>query len=373
MKADTQAGRNSIGQSREYTLQAAVLAGGASSRMGQNKVLLEYQGRRFLDRICHEMSDFGEPLISVATKQDYHGEYADLGLPIVYDERHGIGPIEGIYQVLRHAKGDYVFVCAGDMPFVTAELVRYMAEFISSDYDCYVMVDDDHIHPLCAIYSKAVLGVVEELIEAGQYRLMQILRRVRTKYIRIESSSLDKKQLRNINTREEYRRLVLPVVFCVSGIKDSGKTGLIIKLINEFIREEYSVGVIKHDGHEYTMDTEGTDTFRFSEAGAKKSVIFSKSKYSLNHNGAVGVEELISLMKDIDVVVIEGMKASAYPKVEVVRSAVSQHTVCAEETLIAVASDCISPDEAACPVYGLDDIAGIYACVKKYFGLLEEL
>ena len=178
---------------QKFTLGTAVLAGGKSSRMGQNKVLLEYQNRRFLDRICEELRGFDEkPCISAAIP----GEYEDLGLPVVCDEHREIGPMEGIRQVLIHTSCDYVFVCAGDMPFITGDLVRYMAEFISSDYDCYCMVDEDHIHPLCAIYSKKILPVIEELIEQGQYRLMQILRRGRTKYIRLESSCFDKKQLR---------------------------------------------------------------------------------------------------------------------------------------------------------------------------------
>lgn len=135
----------------KFTLGTAVLAGGKSSRMGQNKVLMEYQNRRFLDRICEELRGFDEkPCISAAIP----GEYEDLGLPVVCDEHREIGPMEGIRQVLIHTSCDYVFVCAGDMPFITGDLVRYMAEFISSDYDCYCMVDEDHIHPLCAIYSK---------------------------------------------------------------------------------------------------------------------------------------------------------------------------------------------------------------------------
>lgn len=136
---------------QKFTLGTAVLAGGKSSRMGQNKVLMEYQNRRFLDRICEELRGFDEkPCISAAIP----GEYEDLGLPVVCDEHREIGPMEGIRQVLIHTSCDYVFVCAGDMPFITGNLVRYMAEFISSDYDCYCMVDEDHIHPLCAIYSK---------------------------------------------------------------------------------------------------------------------------------------------------------------------------------------------------------------------------
>ena len=45
---------------QKFTLGPAVLAGGRSSRMGQNKVLMEYQNRRFLDRICEELQGFDE-------------------------------------------------------------------------------------------------------------------------------------------------------------------------------------------------------------------------------------------------------------------------------------------------------------------------
>lgn len=119
-----------------------------------------------------------------------------------------------------------------------------------------------------------MLPVIKELIDKGQYRLMNILHAGRTKYIRLETSCFDKRVVKNINTKEEYVRLVLPVVFCVSGVKDSGKTGLIVKLINEFITQDYTVAVIKHDGHEYEMDHEGTDTWCFTRAGAKCSAIF---------------------------------------------------------------------------------------------------
>lgn len=348
-----------------WKLGAAVLAGGKSSRMGQNKVLLEYENVRFLDRICKELGGFEELLVSAAEK----GDYAYSGYRVVCDENREIGPIEGIRRVLQSTSCDYVFICAGDMPFVKKELVQYMQEFISSDYDCYCLVDEEHIHPLCAIYSKAVLPVVEELVAAGQYRLLKLLNRVRTKYIRLEWSCFDKKVVRNINTRQEYQQLSLPVVFCVSGIKDSGKTGLIIRLINEFIKDGFSVGVIKHDGHEYKMDYEGTDTFRFQEAGAKKSVIYSDTRYSINGMEKVEVSWLIQRMENTDIVILEGQKASAYPKIEVVRREVSDKSICPPQTLIALATDVVSPDEVPCPVYGLEDTEGIYGCLKRYFGL----
>ncbi|MCM1112668.1 MAG: molybdopterin-guanine dinucleotide biosynthesis protein B [Muribaculum sp.] len=350
-------------------LSVGVLAGGKSTRMGQDKALLQLESKRFIDRICEELSGFSQVLISAARK----GLYEDAGFEVVYDERQDVGPLEGIYQVLSHAEEEYVFICAADMPFIKRELVEYMAEFISSDYDCYCLVDEDHIHPLCAIYSKKMLDVVGEQIQRGHYRILNVLRAVRTKYIRLETSCFDRRIVRNVNTREEYARLSLPMVFCVSGVKDSGKTGLIIKLINEFIGEGLSVAVIKHDGHEYVMDHEGTDTYRYRLAGAACSAIFSGTQYSVNCSGQADIEKMLALCAGTDVVVIEGMKASAYPKIEVVRRARSSVPVCDTDSLICIATDTVSREDVKCPVFGMDDIQGIFLCVKKYFGRTESV
>lgn len=353
-------------------ISTGILAGGKSTRMGKNKALLTVNEQRFIDKIADELGGFSQVLISAAEK----GAYEDTGLCVVYDEHKDIGPLEGIYQILKAASEEYVFICAADMPFITKELVSYMQEFICSDYDCYVLMDEEHIHPLCGIYSKRMLENVRACIEGGNYRLMKLLNSVRTKYIKLEYTSFDKKVVKNINTKAEYQELVLPVVFCVSGIKDSGKTGLIIKLINEFIGEGYVVSVIKHDGHDYVMDYEGTDTSRFRSAGAGLSAIFSPTQFSINCQRGIAPEELIDLVKKSwksDIIIIEGMKQAPYPKIEVVRKAVSMTSVCSPENLICIATDCLSQSAVQCPVYDIDDIEGIFLCVKKYFGLVNKI
>lgn len=350
-------------------ISTGILAGGKSTRMGQNKALLTIGEKRFIDKLAQELGVFSEVIISAADK----GIYEDTGLRIVYDEHQDIGPVEGIYQVLSAAKEEYVFICAADMPFITNKLVSYMTEFICSDYDCYVLMDDEHIHPLCGIYSKKMLDSVRACIESGNYRLMKLLDSVRTKYIKLEYTSFDKRVVKNINTKEQYRELViLPAVFCVSGIKDSGKTGLIIKLINEFIREGYVVSVIKHDGHDYVMDYDGTDTSRFCRAGADLAAIFSDTQFSINCKRRTEAAELAELVKQADrpdIIIFEGLKNSSYPKVEVVRGAVSSTSVCNPESLICIATDILSQNAVKCPVYDIDDIAGIFLCLKRYFGL----
>ncbi len=348
-------------------ISVGILAGGKSSRMGKNKALLKLENETFIKRTVKELGSFSEVLISAAGK----GEYESLGCKVVYDEHADIGPIEGIYQVLKAAKEDYVFICAADMPFIKKELVRYLAQFISSDTDCIVIADEDHIHPLCAIYSKRALKAAQELIEKGEYRVRKIFKLVNTKYVSLSLSCLDKKVVKNVNTKEEYKELLRPLTFCVSGFSDSGKTGLICRLINEFIKEGYSCAVIKHDGHDSFTDLVGSDTYLFKEAGAKSTVVFSGSRYMMHENRKTTALDHIENIKNspekVDFIIIEGMKGSPYPKVEVIRKGIYEKSECSPESLICAASDFLSPEGMSCPVYDINDTRSIFDCILRYF------
>ena len=97
--------------------------------------------------------------------------------------------------------------------------------------------------------------------------------------------------------------------------------------------------------------------------------IFSGTQYSLNGKGQVDERELMTRSGEADVYILEGLKNSAYPKIEVVRREKSSVPVCDEETLICIATDVVSQEDVKCPVFGMDDVQGIFLCVKKYFGL----
>lgn len=184
------------------SLSAAILVG-RSTRMGQDKALLTLDQQTFLGHLAQELSVCREVFICETLKNDY----SDYGLTVVHDEHQGIGPIEGIRRSLCHAETDYVFICAVDMPFVQKEMVQYLAEFISPDYDIYVFRDEGRVHPLGGIYSKAVLPAAERLIAEGRYRLMDLLASVPTKYADISDSCFSGGMLRNINTPEDYRTI----------------------------------------------------------------------------------------------------------------------------------------------------------------------
>ena len=357
-------------QNKIPKLSVGILAGGKSSRMGENKALLKIGRDRIIDKLTKELGGFSELIISAAKK----GEYEELGFKTVYDETREIGPIEGIRAVLSAAKEEYVFICAADMPNITADFVRALSHFISSDNDCYVICDEDHIQPLCAIYKKSVLPVVEELIANGQYRLRMIFDKVNTKYIPIGMLNFSKKTVKNINTRDEYIEALKPFIFAVSGPSDSGKTGLIVKLINEFIKEKMSVCVLKHDGHDALSDKPGSDTERFYEAGAVISAAFSDSGNIVRRRETAGLSEMLKRLSGADnppdFIIVEGMKNSDIPKVEIVRQGISEKPVCDKDSVICIATDFLSPDKLKdYEICDLNDASEIFLCLKKYFSL----
>ena len=361
-------------------LIAVILAGGRSSRMGRDKALLELNEQKFIDHLVQELSGYGKVMISAAHQDDYAG----YGVPVIADETKGIGPIEGIRQALRSSGSDYVFVCAVDTPFVRKEMMQYLAEFISSDYDAFVFRDGN-----------------------------RLLSRIRTKYVDIGTSCFDRKVLRNINTPDDYLAILnqdapadssatrsmdapadpsatrsmdapadpssgrcmdaphdspagrRPLVFCVSGVKNSGKTHLVERLIHSFTEKGMSVGVIKHDGHSFECDVPGTDSDRFYRAGAMATAVFSASQSFIRLRREAGVEELIRQMEYADVVIIEGLKYSSLPKVEVIRKEISDRSICDSRTLLCIASDAALSEEMPCPVFDLDDTEGILKCIMN--------
>lgn len=110
-----------------------------------------------------------------------------------------------------------------------------------------------------------------------------------------------------------------PFIFAVSGYKNSGKTTLICQLIPELKSRGYRVAVIKHDGHDFVGDVPGTDSFRHREAGACGCAVFSKQRILITREIERGDKEvdeqaLINAFPQADIILLEGLKNSSYPK-----------------------------------------------------------
>jgi molybdopterin-guanine dinucleotide biosynthesis protein B/molybdopterin-guanine dinucleotide biosynthesis protein len=140
----------------------------------------------------------------------------------------------------------------------------------------------------------------------------------------------------------------------------TGKTTLLEQVIAELKRRGYKVGAIKHDAHRFEIDHPGKDSYRFSAAGADTMLISSSSKLAVvrQYVAAPPIEELLATyFSDVDIVLTEGLKKSALPKIEVHRAGHGSTLLCRGEqydpNLLAVASD--EPLEIDVPILDLND------------------
>ncbi|MDL2227066.1 molybdopterin-guanine dinucleotide biosynthesis protein B, partial [Deltaproteobacteria bacterium OttesenSCG-928-M10] len=124
-----------------------------------------------------------------------------------------------------------------------------------------------------------------------------------------------------------------PPIVAVSGVKNSGKTSLLAALIPLFRARGLRVGLIKHDGHDFSPDVPGRDSRRLREAGAEAVAVYSPRRYMVTAEKAgVEIDDLLPHFAGVDLVMLEGGKDSPYPKIEVLRAAVSSQPVCRPET-----------------------------------------
>lgn len=156
-------------------------------------------------------------------------------------------------------------------------------------------------------------------------------------------------------------------VLAVSGVKNSGKTTLIQALIPALGRRGVSVATVKHDGHRFEADRPGTDSCRHLSAGAMGSAVFDGEKFQLVKFAPVREQELIALFPEADLILLEGFKASAWPKIEIVRSAVSQRPVCEGESLLALVTD-VAGLSVEVPVFGLNDVEKLSDFLLAWMG-----
>lgn len=159
-------------------------------------------------------------------------------------------------------------------------------------------------------------------------------------------------------------------VIAISGIKNSGKTTLITKLIPLLKKKGLRVATIKHDGHDFDPDVKGTDTYKHREAGAYGIGIFSRSKWMLiKEEENIDISHLIKQFPEADLIILEGFKYSNFPKIEIVRGEISSNPVSNPETVIAYISD-LDIFDPGVEQFKLDEIEELSNYIYDY--IIEE-
>lgn len=190
-------------------MSAVILAGGKSSRMGQDKAFLKIGNRTIVEYQLQRLSPLFEELLLSTNLPE---KFAHLGLETVQDFIPDRGPLVGIYSSLLKARYSHLFAIACDMPFISPGLITYMKEDCK-DYDVTVPETERGLEPLHAIYSKTCLPAMKEYVgkKDGKGRVIEFFPQVKVRVVtKEEISSIPggNEAFLNFNTMEEYQKQV---------------------------------------------------------------------------------------------------------------------------------------------------------------------
>lgn len=162
-------------------------------------------------------------------------------------------------------------------------------------------------------------------------------------------------------------------VWGVVGWKNSGKTGLMERLVAEFVSRGVTVSTLKHAHHVFDVDHPGKDSHRHRIAGATEVLLSSRKRWALMHElrdeEEMPLEALLAKLSAVDLVLVEGYKRDTHHKIEAHRAETGQPLIAHEdETVRAIASDSGALAEKR-PTFDLNDTAGIADFIARELGL----
>ena len=168
-----------------------------------------------------------------------------------------------------------------------------------------------------------------------------------------------------------------PPLFGVAGWKNSGKTTLMVGLIGELARRGYAVSVIKHAHASFEIDHPGRNSFKMREAGACQVALSSPRRFAVMRElgGApeMSFAEIVAYAGPCDLVLVEGFKREAFPKIEIRREGAASREPLhgAFPQIVAIASDRPETETESLPAFHLDDIAGMADFIVAQLGLKQ--
>ena len=189
-------------------MTAIILAGGKSSRLGQNKALQTIEGKSLLQWVIDRLAILSTEIIVAAAGGEPMPCTSAVTIKTVCDVYPGKGPLGGIYSGLRTSTSPRAIVVGCDTPFLSVGLLDYMSR-ISSTFDVIVPRIEDKVEPLCAVYSRSCLAPIQGLLEQNELRINTLFAMVEVIYVgEDEINRFDPQHLSffNINSRADLDR-----------------------------------------------------------------------------------------------------------------------------------------------------------------------
>jgi molybdenum cofactor guanylyltransferase len=191
-----------------------ILAGGASSRMGRDKSLLELGGETLIARTFHLLERCRlQP--TIVGDPDKFAALA-LAAPVILDDTPGLGPLGGIATALRHTRKPWNLIVGCDLPFLTDDWIRYLIarathahKDAESRLDVVIPENQGGMEPLCAMYHQRCVVAISKELDRGVRKVAAAIAGLRLDLVLPEEwKAFDSGGLlfKNMNSPADYQR-----------------------------------------------------------------------------------------------------------------------------------------------------------------------
>ncbi|WP_077621789.1 molybdenum cofactor guanylyltransferase [Sediminibacillus massiliensis] len=183
-----------------------ILAGGKSSRMGENKALLPIGERPAISLIAEELQKSFPETIIIANQPEV---FEFLGLPIFMDRYQEAGPLAGLEAAFSYDDSSMLSLTGCDMPFISHEVYDYLANQMD-EYEAVIPIFKNRIQPLSGIYHRKSLEKLRACLDGKQYKVKQFLDQLKVNYLELDGQipeAILSRHFFNMNYREEYEQI----------------------------------------------------------------------------------------------------------------------------------------------------------------------
>ncbi len=177
-----------------------VLAGGKSSRMGQDKALLPYGDKRLVEHALAILEQKCQTLLVSSNK-----EIEGLTYPCIPDVYAGLGPLAGLQATLSASGRKHHLVLPCDVPFIPASLLERLLPTNPHIQAVIPVHPNGKQEPLVAYYSHSALALIEDQLQQGDLKMMHLLARLRVQTVPLRDT--EAAWFQNVNTLEDYQGL----------------------------------------------------------------------------------------------------------------------------------------------------------------------
>lgn len=193
-----------------------ILCGGKSSRMGQDKGSMIIQNNPMIKHVLSTLNHHISEVVIVLNDEFRINKYNEFinpddyayAITFVEDKIKNKGPMPGIMTGLSNINSDYALILPCDSPYVSTKYIDTIFNEIEDTYQAIVPYHDSAnklktSEPLHSIYSKNIIGEIDELIKNDVLHIKGLIEKIDTKFLLIDDEKIEKKEFRNLNRPED--------------------------------------------------------------------------------------------------------------------------------------------------------------------------